>query len=137
MRVIVDTCVVLDVLLDRKPFAGAATRVFNLAERSEIEAFLCATTITTVDYLLTQSLPHKKAREAILMLLEVFEIAVVNRPVLEEALRSRLTDFKDAVLAQSGCLAGADSIITRNTKDFRHSPLKVLEPVEFLSQMST
>ena len=65
MRVIVDTNVVLDVLLEREPFVNAAVKVFCLVEESRIEAFLCATTITTLDYLLTQSLPTSKARNAL------------------------------------------------------------------------
>ena len=57
-----DTNVVLDVLLEREPFVQAAVDVFCLAEHSRIQAFLCATTITTIDYLLMRSLPAAKAR---------------------------------------------------------------------------
>ena len=51
MRVILDTNIVLDVLLARKPFLEQASSLFSLAEQSQIEGYLCATTITTVDYL--------------------------------------------------------------------------------------
>nr|VFK42748.1 MAG: hypothetical protein BECKSD772F_GA0070984_11285 [Candidatus Kentron sp. SD]VFK48118.1 MAG: hypothetical protein BECKSD772E_GA0070983_11145 [Candidatus Kentron sp. SD] len=40
-------------------------------------------------------------------------IAPVNRPVLEQALLSRISNFEDAVLEQSGLLVGADVIVTR------------------------
>lgn len=63
MRVIVDTNVVLDVLLDREPFVKAAVDVFCLVEEPRIDAYLCATTITTIDYLLIQSLPASEARD--------------------------------------------------------------------------
>ena len=135
MRVILDTNVVLDVLLARKPFVQQAARVFSLAEQSRIEGYLCATTITTVDYLLMRSLPTKDARQAVWRLLELFEIAVVNRPVLEEALRSNMADFEDAVLDQAGRLAGVEAVVTRNAKDFRHASLKIFDPIEFLSQL--
>ena len=133
MRVLVDTNVVLDVLLARKPFVDAATRLFGLIERSRMEGLLCATTITTVDYLLAQSLPRLQSREALRRLLELFEIAPVNRSVIEEALRSRIPDFEDAVLEQSGRLSGADAIVTRNLRDFHGSSLKALGPDELLS----
>ena len=48
MRVLVDTNVVLDVLLDRAPFARTASQVFAQIEKSQVEASLCATTITTI-----------------------------------------------------------------------------------------
>jgi len=136
LRVIVDTNVVLDVLLDREPFVKAAVDVFCLVEESRIEAFLCATTITTIDYLLTQSLPASKAQDALRKLISLFEIATVNRSVIERALDSKIRDFEDAVLAEAGQMAGVDSIVTRNTKDFVKSNLKVFDPNEFLAQFN-
>lgn len=133
MRIMLDTNIVLDVLLDRTPFAQAATEIFGLVEQSKIEGYLCATTITTIDYLLSQALPRKESRETIRKLLEMFEIAPVNRPVIEEAYRSKIVDFEDAVLEQAGRLAGADAIVTRNTRDYQHSTLKALGPDELLS----
>lgn len=132
MRLIVDTNVVLDVLLARKPFVEPAAQLFALIERSKIEASVCATTLTTVQHLLTQSLSREEGRRALQGLLELFEIAPVNRPVLEGALQSKIADFEDAVLEQAGRLVGAEAIVTRNTKDFRKSSIKALDPVELL-----
>ena len=131
-----DTNIVLDVLLEREPFVNAAVDIFSLAEHSKVVAFLCATTITTVDYLLTQSLPVSTARDALRKLISIFEIATVNRPVIERALGSKISDFEDAVLVEAGLMAGADSIVTRNTKDFAGSALKAFEPSEFLAQFN-
>jgi predicted nucleic acid-binding protein len=133
--VIVDTNVVLDVLLARKPFVQASAEVFGLVEQSRVEGLLCATTITTVDYLLKQAMPRQVARHTLQKLMELFEIAPVNRAVLEEALKSRVADFEDAVLDQAGRLAGAEMVITRNQADFRHAGLKVLGPDELLSSL--
>jgi len=136
VRVLVDTNVVLDVLLDRRPFVAASAQVFALVEESRIEGFLCATTITTVDYLLGQALAPRKAREALRQLLDLFEIAPVNRPVIEQALRSKIRDFEDAVLEQSARLVGADAIATRNIKDFEKSAVTVFDPAELVSAVS-
>lgn len=133
MKILVDTNVVLDLLLDREPFAESAARLFALIENSEAAAFLCATTVTTIETLLTQSMSRSDAKKALVRLLELFEVAPVNRSVLEEALCSRMADFEDAVLAYSANLVGAMAVITRNTKDFKHSPVKALDPPEFLS----
>lgn len=130
---IIDTNVVLDVLLARKSFVKPAAWVFAMAEQSKIDAFLCATTITTVDYLLNRSLSRPVAAKALHRLLELFEIAPVNRSVIEEALQSRMIDFEDAVLAHAGNLVGVDAVITRNAKHFRHAPIKTLDPAELIS----
>lgn len=133
MRVLLDTNVVLDVLLDRRPFAKEASQIFAMVEKSSIEGFLCATTVTTIDYLLGQALAPTKAREALQRLLSLFEIAPVNRPVLEQALRSGITDFEDAVLEQAGRLVDVDAITTRNLKDFEKSSISVFDPSELIA----
>ncbi|MDD4062127.1 MAG: PIN domain-containing protein [Kiritimatiellae bacterium] len=130
---LVDTNVVLDVLLERRPFSEAAAQVFALVEESRIEGFLCATTLTTVDDLLGQALAPAKAREALQRLLNLFEIAPVNRPVLEQALRSGIADFEDAVLEQAGRLVAVDAITTRNVRDFGKSTVTVFDPLELIS----
>ena len=133
MKVLVDTNVVLDVLLDRHPFSKDATRIFALVEESKLEGFLCATTVTTIDYLLGRALTSRKARTTLKRLLDLFEVAPVNRPVLEAALRSGISDFEDAVLEQSGKLVSVDAIVTRNIKEFKKSTVVVLDPAELLS----
>lgn len=135
MRVLLDTNVVLDVLLARRPFVVASAEVFGLVEHSRIEGLLCATTVTTIDYLLTQAMPRPTARQALQKILALFEIAPVNRAVLEEAIRSKVTDFEDAVLDQAGRLAGAEVIVTRNLSDFRLASLKAVGPDELLASL--
>lgn len=135
MRILVDTNVVLDLLLARQSFVGAAAKVFGLVERARVEGLLCATTVTTIHYLLTQNVPGATARQALRNLLELFEVAPVNRAVLEEALKSKVADFEDAVIDQAGRLAGAEVVVTRNQRDFRHASLKVLGPDELLASL--
>ena len=137
MRVLIDTNIVMDVLLARRPFVESASRIFSLVEQSKIEASLCATTVMTVDYLLTQSLSRDEARQALRGLLDLFKIAPVNRSVIEKALRSKIEDFEDAVLEQAACLVGAEAIITRNTKDFGRSSIKALDPAELFAALET
>jgi len=132
MRVLVDTNVLLDVLLDRVPFSRPSSEVFARIEKSKLDASLCATTITTIEYIMGQSLSTASVRRTLHSLFELFDIATVNRSVIHEALQSKMTDFEDAVLAHSAALAGADVIVTRNIKDFKHSPVKVFTPDQLL-----
>jgi hypothetical protein len=135
MTVIVDTNVVLDVLLGREPFLDAATRVFELIEHGHVKGLLCATSVTTVDYLLAWFMSLEKRRETLRRLLSLFEVAPVNRTVIDEALWSRITDFEDAVVEQAGRLAGADAVVTRDTRDFRRSSIKARAPDELLNSL--
>ena len=133
MKVLFDTNIILDVLLDRKPFAEHASFLLSKVERAEINGFLCATTVTTIHYLLSKHLDKEKARISISSIVGLFEIASVNRIVIESALKSKFTDFEDSVLHESARHAGVEYIITRNIKDFKKSKIPVFTPTEFLS----
>ena len=135
MKVLLDTNVVLDVLLDRKPHVADAVRIFRLVEEGRATGLLCATTLTTLDYLLTQSLGRSDARTILARLLRLFEITPVTRTVIEGALRSEMGDFEDAVLVQAARQAGADAVVTRNVRDFAKAACPVFDPRQFLAQM--
>lgn len=137
MKILFDTNIILDVLLDRKPFSEHASFLMSKVERSEVTGFLCSTTITTIHYLLSKNLDKDKAITSIKNLMSLFEIAPVNRVVLENALDSKFTDFEDSVLHESARHAGADYIITRNIKDFTPSQLSTYTPTEFLSMLES
>ena len=137
MKVLFDTNVILDVLLDRSPFADDAAYLLSKVEQSEIMGFVCATTITTIHYLATKALGSKSASLHIESLLSLFVIAPVNRLVLENAATSKFTDFEDAVLHEAALHAGAKYIVTRNSIDFKKSKLPVFEPKEFINVLES
>ena len=137
MKVLFDTNIILDVLLDRKPFSEHASYLMSQVERSEIIGFLCATTVTTIHYLLSKYLDKEKSIESINSIMALFEIASVNRLVIENALVSKFTDFEDSVLHESARHAGAEYIITRNIKDFKKTKIPAFTPTEFLSMLES
>ena len=137
MKVLFDTNIILDLLLDRKPFSEYASSLMSRVERSEIDGFLCATTITTIHYLLTKYLDKKKSIESIHSIMALFEIAPVNRLVIENALVSKFSDFEDSVLHESARHAAAEYIITRNITDFKKSKMPVFTPGEFLNMLES
>jgi len=137
VKALFDTNVILDLLLDRDPFADAAAHLISKVERSEMIGFVCATTITTIHYLTAKALGSKAAVQHIDSLLALFEIAPVNRIVLEDALKSKFNDFEDAVIHASALHVGAEYIITRNSSDFKLSELPVFEPNAYISMLGS
>lgn len=135
MKILFDTNVVLDVLLQRKPFDKEATLLFAYNETNRIDGWLGATTVTTIYYLLAKSLSTDNARTHLKSLLKLFQISAVNRLVLEEALQSNFSDYEDAVLFQSALHAGLDGIVSRNPKDFNQSSLALYTPKELVSAL--
>ena len=137
MKVLFDTNIVLDILLDRAPFADSASYLFSKVERAEITGFLCATTITTIHYLITKALNDKKAVEHIHSLLSLFEIAPVNRVVIGHALELKFTDFEDAVLHEAARHAGAQYIVTRDISGFAKSNIPAYTSMELVNMLES
>lgn len=135
MTALVDTNVVLDVILNRAPFAPDSAGVLAAVELSQCRGLLCATTFTTIHYILRKHLGGDLGLKRISELLTVFEVAAVNRPVVENALVLGFSDFEDAILHESAKSAGADCIVTRNTGDFKKSELLVYSPTQFLAAL--
>ncbi|MEO2069609.1 MAG: PIN domain-containing protein [Desulfurobacteriaceae bacterium] len=132
MRVLFDTNVILDVLLDRKPFSKPASNLLSKVEKGEITGVICATTITTIYYLVSKALNREKANECLDLLLNLVEVASVNRSVIETAGKLNFKDFEDAVIYASALHSKCSCIVTRNLEDFPTLKIPVFSPEEFL-----
>ena len=130
MKILLDTNIVLDVLMDRLPYSDAAAELFSKVEDGTIIGCLSCTTITTVFYLAAKNIGTARAQEEIKKLLSLFEVAPVNRHVLESALVLDFNDFEDAVIHEAACHVGAEAIVTRNQKDFKKSRIPVYSSEE-------
>ncbi len=137
MKILFDTNIVLDLLLDRHPFSQNAQILFTKVEKAEITGVLCATTVTTIHYLVQKSHSEKHSHDIIQSLLKLFEIAPVTRVVLSEALESDDRDYEDSVLYKSAFYYGADVIVTRDRKGFDKSDIPVMNPKELLALLET
>jgi predicted nucleic acid-binding protein len=127
-RVLFDTNVVLDVLLDRQPYAEASATAWGAVETGNAEGMLAAHAITTIHYLIRKEMGVTKAKRIVSEILRVFGVATVDGEVVEEALQLPLSDFEDAVTAAAARLAGCECIVTRDPKGFRGSLVRSLTP---------
>lgn len=135
MKVLFDTNVLLDVFLEREPFFKASAQAIGAAEKGEIEGWICGTTVTTIYYLLAKELSAQKANRYVREMLKIFNVSIINRVVLEEALDSTFKDYEDGVLYQSAIHANLEAIVTRNQKDFIKSDIPVYSPDVFLETL--
>ncbi len=131
-RLMLDTNVVVDVFERRPQFSEASSAVMDLIEQGAATGLLCATTITTLHYLAKKKMSSAAAIELLGDLVSSYEIAAVNRSVIQAALNAPQADFEDAVLAQAAIASSASAIITRNPKDFVGCGLPVYTPLEWL-----
>jgi len=132
-KILIDTDVILDFFFDRKPFSDDATKILMLCERKVISGFVTPVIISNVYYLLRKTAKNEKVIENLKMLINMIDIATINKETILEALNSDFKDFEDAIQNFS---AQYDKeikvIVTRNIKDFKESSLSVMTPETYL-----
>jgi len=127
-RILFDTNVVLDVLLDRQPHVEASTAVWAAIERGAAEGMLAAHAVATIHYLIRKEKGNARTQRIVAAILRVFKVARVDGATIQEALQSSLADFEDAVTSAAAHHAGCAYIVTRDPKGFRVSPVRALTP---------
>lgn len=135
MRVLIDTNIVLDVLLERQPFAEEATALFETVESGGIEGYVGAATLTDIFYIVRKGKGIETANQAISRILAVMQVCPVDRGILEQAILLNLADFEDAVQLACAIAANIDAIITRNAQDFAEATLPILSAGELLERL--
>jgi len=135
MIIVFDNNVVLDALLERKPFCGEAERLFTICV-SEHTGCLTTNSLTDVFYVLAKFIGRAKAKQAVRKLIELFVIIPVSEEDCVNALELPIDDFEDALLASCAAVTGAEYIISRDVEFARAaSPVRVITPSEFLSNI--
>jgi predicted nucleic acid-binding protein len=132
MKVLVDTNIVLDVLLERHPFSKDSFVIFQLANLKRISGFLSATSITDIFYLVRkQRSDSEEVYRMIDKLTDLFSVIPVSETTIAAALALRWKDFEDAVQYVAAKENGVTHIITRNKADYETDDIPCVSPVEF------
>ena len=133
MRVLLDTNVILDLLLDRAGFVEEATAIWDAGNSGQIEIFIAAITPTTIFYIARKKKGADVARQYIADILAATQICPLHQQVFLAAETLQFNDYEDAVQVASALFSRLDCIVTRDQKDFKNSPLPIYSPSEFLA----
>jgi len=130
---LLDTNVILDVFLERSPFAVPAARLLSLIEAGHFQGYVSASSFPVLFYIMSREASREVARSSLEKLHTLLNIAPVDERVVSRALVSDFSDFEDAIQYYSALGVKAHFIITRNTRDFSASELPVFSPDEMLA----
>ena len=134
-HVLIDADVILDFFFDREPFSEYATQIFILCENNTIKGYTTPVIISNVYYLLNKIAKHNVIIDKLKQLLNIIEIAHIDKNVIIEALNSKFKDFEDAL--ENFAAENNDAIkiiLTRNIKDYQNSKLAVFSPEMYLKK---
>ena len=137
MKIMCDTNVIIDVLLEREPFAENSCKILSLCEEHRVDGFISASSVTDIYYLVRKHTHSTDlAYKAVGKLLEIVKVCSVTNNDVLTAFQRKAKDFEDCLMAICAKSIRCDYIITRNKKDFEEFDIPLLTPAEFLQQFS-
>lgn len=137
MRMMIDTNIILDVLLEREPFFAHSKAVLDLCENKDIYGFISASTATDIFYLIRKGLGSTdEAYKALGHILDIVKILTVTNNDVTDAFLLKARDFEDCLLATCAKSNKCSGIITRNKKDFLEFGITLYSPEEILEMIS-
>lgn len=133
MKALIDTCIVMDFLQRREPFAELSKSIFQAAASELFLGYITAKAATDI-YYLTHRFTHsnEESRHKLNQLLSLVSLLDTSAEDIFHAISSDVADFEDAVMIETAARAHVDCIITRNTKDYVKSLIQVYTPDDFM-----
>ncbi len=133
MKIMCDTNVILDVLLEREPFVEDSYKVLKLCEEHKIYGFVSASSVTDIFYLVRKYTHSTElAYKAVGKLLEIVKVCSVTNNDILIAFHKKAKDFEDCLVATCAKSIHCDYIATRSKRDFEGFGISVLTPAEIL-----
>lgn len=131
MRIMLDTNIVLDILEKREPFfANSYLVLLNALENGDL-CMMPVSATTDIAYILRKS---GDVKDKLLKLSYMISLTDVTADDFNEAVKSDIPDFEDALLAACAKRNKADCLVTRNAKDFAKTPMRAITPKQFLKE---
>ena len=137
MIVLLDTDVLIDVALDRKPFVEYSSAVLDLAENHRIKGFIAWHSVANFYYLVSSASNKKLTRNFIIELLQFIEISETKTEDAIYAANLKVPDLEDGLQIAAAKACGADFILTRNLKHYKKSPITAITPEVFIKNIKT
>ena len=138
MRILFDTCIIIDYLLNRNEFSNEAKKVIMPVVDKTTYGFITVKSLMDIHYIVKKYLHNEKdTRNIINILLESFILVDSTAQDATKALTSNINDFEDALMVESAKSIKADCIVSRNIKDFKKSDIPVITSKELLSMIAS
>ena len=132
MRVLVDTNIVLDYLLEREPYAESAKKIVVACKQKKVIGCIAAHTVSNMFFILRKTYSVEDRRTILKDICKLFDVEGIDRLKIIQALdNSYFKDFEDCLQMQCAKSFRADYILTRNLADYRDSEIARISPEEF------
>ena len=134
----IDTDVIIDFLIDRKPYSREAAILFTLIEQKKLRGYSSSLTFSNLYYILRKIETHNKVISKLDSLSKILSILKVDEQTIKSAINSGFLDFEDSIQYYSAQdYKKISVIITRNIRDYKNSEIPVMTPGDYLKTVGT
>ena len=131
-KVMVDTNVWVDVILNRPDFVEASKGALMACLEDGDEILVPATSLKDIFYFAEKSAGADAAYRAVELVLDIATLAQVDALVCRNALVLERPDYEDGIVAACMSAEGADAIVTRDASSFNTLEVPKYSPNEFV-----
>ncbi|HPI20722.1 MAG TPA: PIN domain-containing protein, partial [Candidatus Kapabacteria bacterium] len=125
-RILIDSDVILDVFLNRIPFAKFSAQILSLCDLKLIKGFITPVICSNLYYILRKSKTHKDVIALLKELISITDILIIDKEVIIDSINSDFQDFEDSMQHFAAYRSNnIELIITRNIVDYRKSLIPV------------
>lgn len=125
---LIDSDILIDAALVREPYAASSTALLAQVRQGRERACIAWHTISNFHYEVARERDAPYARQFMADVLEFVEVVRTGTADVRYALDLPMADFEDALQAAAARACGARAIVTRNVRDFAHSPVPAVTP---------
>lgn len=132
-KLLIDTNIFLDAAMSERAGWEYATLLMQEVAYSGIEAYVAASSLKDIYYILAKYSSEGHARSFIIAMMDLCELVAIDEVLCRKAACSDEPDFEDGVIRACAESVPVDFIISRDANAFQRSPIKRLSAQEYLS----
>jgi len=139
MRIFIDTNILIDLLIKRKPSYTSVAKMFDIVLKHKDTIVISNLSIVNAHYVVKKiaGVEESALRTALHNICTTCEIAPFTVGTTVKSLVSKFKDFEDATQYYCALENDCHFIVTNNKKDFNLSTLPVMTAAEFLIKYQT
>ena len=126
--ILLDTDVLIDTALDRRPHSEPASELLDRIEYGAESAFIAWHSVSNFYYIVAPARGGVSARDFIVELTRFVSVATTDTGAIRYAAGLPMADFEDAMQVAAARACGARHIVTRNIRDYERSPIPAVNP---------
>lgn len=130
--ILLDTDILIDTALDRRPYSEPASELLDRIETGAESAFMAWHSVSNFYYIVAPARGGVSARDFIAELTRFVSVATTDTEGIRFAVGLPMEDFEDAMQVAAARACGARHIVTRNVRDYARSPILAVNPQEAL-----